>query len=116
MPRAILRSVFSASGRFRSKIDGQGSDQSIISAEVRQGYPNGLAGEDIPLVGRIIAIADVFDALTSKRPYKQAWSVEDAMNHLKSEAGEHFDPHLVALFLDLKPKLLKIKTRYADES
>ncbi|MEH6578958.1 MAG: two-component system response regulator [Amphritea sp.] len=81
-----------------------------------QGYPSGLAGEEIPLVARIVAIADVFDALTSKRPYKQAWSVEDAMNHLKNEAGEHFDPHLVALFLDLRPELLKIKTRYADDS
>ncbi|WOT06164.1 two-component system response regulator [Shewanella youngdeokensis] len=63
------------------------------------GYPYGLKGEAIPRIGRIVAIADVFDALTSKRPYKRAWSIEEAVNLLKQEAGQHFDPQLVPLFI-----------------
>jgi len=78
------------------------------------GYPNGLAGEDIPLVGRIVAIADVFDALTSERPYKKAWSVEAAVELLRAEAGRHFDPQLVELFLTQLPVLLEIKARWAE--
>ncbi len=62
------------------------------------GYPNGIAGEDIPLEGRIAAIADVFDALTSTRPYKKAWTIDDAMNLIASEAGKHFDPQLAQYF------------------
>lgn len=80
-----------------------------------QGYPKGLSGEDIPLEGRIVAIADVFDALTSERPYKKAWSVEDAKDLLQREAGKHFDPLLVPLFLDILPEILKVKATYADE-
>ncbi|HVI51873.1 MAG TPA: HD domain-containing phosphohydrolase [Candidatus Sulfotelmatobacter sp.] len=56
------------------------------------GYPHGLAGEKIPLAGRIVALADVFDALTSRRPYKQAWSLERAREHITAECGTHFDP------------------------
>ena len=62
------------------------------------GYPRGIAGEEIPLEARIVAIADVFDALTSERPYKKAWSVEKAVGLLKEEAGHHFDPDLVPIF------------------
>ena len=69
------------------------------------GYPHGLSGEEIPRVGRIVAIADVFDALTSERPYKKAWSVEDAVELLQTSAGEHFDPLLVSLFVDSLPEL-----------
>jgi CHASE2 domain-containing sensor protein len=69
------------------------------------GYPNGLAGEEIPLVGRICAVCDVFDALTSKRPYKDAWTVEDALDEVRTQSGQHFDPVLVELFLDLASKL-----------
>lgn len=65
-----------------------------------RGYPNGLAGEDIPLYGRIVAIADVFDALTSVRPYKKAWSFEEAMELIVREKGEHFDPALADLFIE----------------
>jgi putative two-component system response regulator len=63
------------------------------------GYPNGLAGEEIPLAGRIVAVADVFDALTHVRPYKAAWSSADAIAEITSHAGEHFDPHVVDAFL-----------------
>jgi len=74
-----------------------------------QGYPRRLKGEQIPRVGRIVAIADVFDALTSKRPYKEAWPVQDAVNLLQKEAGEHLDPQLVSLFVEALPEILKIK-------
>ena len=63
------------------------------------GYPNGLAGEAIPLVGRIVAVADVFDALTHIRPYKSAWSVEDAIAEIRRTAGSHLDPRVVTAFL-----------------
>jgi len=79
------------------------------------GYPNGLKGDSIPLAGRIVAIADVFDALTSERPYKKAWTVEDAMDLIRTEAGRHFDPQLVPKFESLLPEVLKIKARYFDE-
>lgn len=62
------------------------------------GYPMGLSGEEIPLYGRIVAIADVFDALTSARPYKKAWSFNEAIDFLNQNAGKHFDPVLIALF------------------
>ncbi|HET8755026.1 MAG TPA: CHASE2 domain-containing protein [Solirubrobacteraceae bacterium] len=61
------------------------------------GYPAGLAGEDIPLVGRICAVCDVFDALTSPRPYKHAWRVDEALAEIAAESGRHFDPRLAAL-------------------
>jgi len=78
------------------------------------GYPAGLSGEDIPRVGRIVAIADVFDALTSERPYKRAWTVGDALGLIKQEAGTHFDPELVKLFEQCLPRILEIKERYAE--
>ncbi|WP_445937373.1 response regulator [Pseudomonas sp.] len=80
------------------------------------GYPNGLSGEDIPLEGRIVAIADVFDALTSVRPYKAAWSVEDAVRLLQEESGRHFDPQLVELFIQQLPAILEIKERWAEQA
>ncbi len=78
------------------------------------GYPLGLAGQDIPLSGRIVAVADVFDALTSERPYKRAWSVEEALAFLNDNAGKLFDPALVALFEGALPRMLAIKDRLAD--
>lgn len=81
-----------------------------------KGYPNGLRGEEIPLSGRIVAIADVFDALTSERPYKQAWSEERAIAFLRNEAGEHFDPNLVEPFISILPRVREIQARYKDES
>lgn len=78
------------------------------------GYPNGLKGDQIPIAGRIVAICDVFDALTSSRPYKKAWSLEDTINHINNESGKHFDPCLVSLFHQCLPEILKIKDKFAD--
>lgn len=78
------------------------------------GYPNGLAGEDIPHTARVVAVADVFDALTSVRPYKRAWSVSDAVELLREESGRHFDPEIVTAFLDCLPQILVVKERWAD--
>ncbi|BCA28106.1 response regulator [Metapseudomonas otitidis] len=78
------------------------------------GYPNGLAGEGIPIEGRIVAIADVFDALTSERPYKQAWPVEEAVAFLREQSGQHFDPDLVELFIQQLPAVLEVKARWAE--
>ena len=66
------------------------------------GYPAGLAGEEIPLAGRICAICDVFDALVSKRPYKSAWPVEQALEEIRQQGGRQFDPRLTELFLALE--------------
>jgi PAS domain S-box-containing protein len=65
------------------------------------GYPNGLAGEAIPLVGRVVAVADVFDALTHIRPYKSAWPVADALAEIQRAAGSHLDPRVVSAFLTM---------------
>jgi putative two-component system response regulator len=77
------------------------------------GYPRRLRGQEIPLVGRICAVSDVFDALTSTRPYKNAWRVEDAVAEINRTSGAHFDPALVAIFNKVLPDLLEIKARYA---
>lgn len=74
-----------------------------------KGYPHGLRGEDIPIVGRIVCIMDVFDALTSKRPYKDPYPVEVALDIIKQEKGKHFDPDMVAILLDNIGEILQIK-------
>ena len=79
------------------------------------GYPHKLKGEEIPLSARIVAIADVFDALTSERPYKEAWPVEKAVALLEEEAGSHFDPTLVPIFVQQLDEILKIKDSFKDE-
>ena len=78
------------------------------------GYPDGLVGEAIPESARIIAIADVFDVLIMKRPYKEAWSTEDAVAEIFKSSGIHFDPRFVQLFRDILPELLEIKQFWAD--
>ncbi|GLQ31053.1 HD domain-containing phosphohydrolase [Litoribrevibacter albus] len=78
------------------------------------GYPRGLKGREIPLEGRIVALADVFDALTTARPYKPAWSIDKALNLITEEAGEHFDPNLVPLFLDNIEKILEIREEWME--
>jgi len=69
------------------------------------GYPAGLRGQEIPLVGRIAAVCDVFDALLSKRPYKDAWSLTQALKEIRAQSGRHFDPQVVEAFLTLVPRL-----------
>lgn len=76
------------------------------------GYPQGLIGENIPMYGRIVALADVFDALTSERPYKKAWPLERAHAFLVEQAGTHFDPTLVNVFLDAWEDVQAIHQRY----
>ncbi len=78
------------------------------------GYPQGLKGEAIPLEGRIVAIADVFDALTSSRPYKKAWAVHDAAEFIVKYAGSHFDPTLATLFKQILPDVLRIREQFPD--
>lgn len=79
------------------------------------GYPNGLAGGEIPVEARVVAICDVFDALTSPRPYKPAWSLDDATAYLQAQSAKHFDPHLVACFIEILPEIVEIRDRYLDE-
>jgi putative two-component system response regulator len=78
------------------------------------GYPYGIKGHDIPLTGRIVAIADVFDALTSKRPYKEAWSMEQAVAYLEEQKGKHFDPELVDAFLSCEEEIKAIMEQFKD--
>ena len=100
-PSGVLRLARSLALEHHEKWDGSG-------------YPAGLAGEAISLEARIVALADVFDALTSERPYKAAWPVEQAMALITEQAGQHFDPALVALFVPLLPQLLQVRQRWAD--
>ncbi|HMV52808.1 MAG TPA: HD domain-containing protein [Rhodocyclaceae bacterium] len=79
------------------------------------GYPIGLAGDAIPIVGRIVAVADVFDALTSERPYKKAWSDEDALAHMREQRARHFDPGCLDAFLGAWDSVVEIKLRYRDD-
>jgi putative two-component system response regulator len=79
------------------------------------GYPRGLRGSKIPLVGRIVAIADVFDALTSKRPYKKPLSTEKAFEIIREGRGSHFDPEIVDAFFAVEDAILGIKKEYKDE-
>ncbi|MCE9679301.1 two-component system response regulator [Shewanella sp. AS1] len=78
------------------------------------GYPKGLSGEDIPIEGRIVAIADVFDALTSIRPYKKAWTIEETMALIESEAGKHFDPALVEQFKLILDEAIKVRDAHNE--
>ncbi|WP_019939614.1 two-component system response regulator [Bordetella sp. FB-8] len=100
-PSGILRMAHTIALAHHEKWDGSG-------------YPRGLKGELIPLEARIVAIADVFDALTSRRPYKEAWSMMQALEYIQTQAGRHFDPALVAHFATLAPELPQIQERWAD--
>jgi len=79
------------------------------------GYPDGVSGTAIPIESRISAICDVFDALMSERPYKRAWSLERAVALINDEAGSHFDPDLVATFLDILPDICQLREKYPDQ-
>jgi two-component system response regulator RpfG len=78
------------------------------------GYPTGLQGEDIPMVARIVAVADVFDALVTQRPYKEAWSLDRAFEFLRSESGRHFDPECVNAFINVESQILNIVATFQD--
>jgi putative two-component system response regulator len=77
------------------------------------GYPHGLRGEDIPLCGRIVALADAYDALTSKRVYKGAFSHDIARSIIVESSGSHFDPSLVEAFLACERQFIEVHQRYA---
>lgn len=105
-------------------LSGSSSGLMDMAAEIAQhhhekwdgsGYPRALVGEDIPLTGRIVAIADVFDALTTERPYKQAWPIEETVEFFKDQSGKHFEPRLVELFLEILPDILAIREQYSEK-
>jgi putative two-component system response regulator len=79
------------------------------------GYPGGISGLDIPVFSRIVAVADVFDALTSERPYKKAWTLEAAVDFLVAGSGKHFDPDCVQAFLNAWESVMEIRNRYQEE-
>lgn len=104
-------------------LKGGGSDLLDMASEIAishhekwdgSGYPYNLEAEAIPLNGRISAIADVFDALTSERPYKKAWAIQDAINYLNKESGTHFDPLLIKYFNELLPEIIEVKDKYSE--
>ncbi|MFZ2268245.1 MAG: bacteriohemerythrin [Azonexus sp.] len=80
-----------------------------------EGYPAGLKAEEIPLLARICAVADVFDALTSARPYKGPWPIEEAVEWVRQQAGSHFDPQVIAAFELALPDILRIRQLYRDD-
>ena len=99
--RPIIKAAAIVAGQHHEKFNGTG-------------YPNGLKGEEIHIYGRITALADVFDALGSKRIYKDAWELDKILELFKEEKGEHFDPKLIDLFFDNLDKFLVIRDKYSD--
>jgi putative two-component system response regulator len=79
------------------------------------GYPLGLKGNDIPLVGRIVAVADVFDALSSRRSYKQAFPLDECFRIMQESRGSHFDPEVLDAFLAIRDQVVEVQISYADE-
>ena len=78
------------------------------------GYPNRLAGDSIPVSGRVVAIADVFDALTTKRPYKSPWPLDKTFDFMRENAGKHFDPELIEIFISLRNEITEVQQRFAE--
>ncbi|MGC4069521.1 MAG: response regulator [Polyangiaceae bacterium] len=78
------------------------------------GYPDGLTGEAIPVEARVVALADVFDALLSERPYKHAWTVAETIKHIEEQSGRHFEPCMVSALIARLDECLAIRERYAD--
>jgi putative two-component system response regulator len=76
------------------------------------GYPHGLSGNAIPCAARLVAVVDVFDALTSARAYKHAWPVEETVAFIEGASGTHFDPELVAAFMDCLPEVLRLFSEF----
>jgi response regulator RpfG family c-di-GMP phosphodiesterase len=101
-PSRLVRLAAEIAGSHHEKYDGSG-------------YPGGIAGEAIPLAGRIVAVADVYDALTSTRPYKRPWSVEEAIAFLKEQSGKHFDPACVEAFLSDMDEVRGIMAEFQEQ-
>lgn len=80
-----------------------------------KGYPNGLVGEEIPLIARVVAVADVFDALASSRPYKKAWDIDEAIAYIQQQSGTHLDPQCVDAFLQRIDAIRRIQADYSDD-
>ena len=104
-------------------LEGANSEPLLLAREIAlshhekwdgSGYPHGLSGKDIHLGGRIVALADVFDALTSERPYKKAWTVDAAINMIRENKGLHFDPELVDIFEKHLPEIIAIRESMLD--
>ena len=100
-PSFLLKIASTIAGAHHEKWDGSG-------------YPRGLSGESIPIEGRIVAIADVFDALVSERPYKAAWTVEDAIEYIVNQSGKCFDPELVSVLISKTDNFIDVISAYAD--
>ena len=100
-PRELMKCAALVARDHHEKFDGSG-------------YPNEVSGEDISLYGRIVAVADVFDALSHKRCYKEAWLTEDVLNYFKEQSGKHFDPKIVKILFDNIDEFLDINERYSD--
>jgi len=106
-------------------LDGDESDLICMAREIAlthhekwdgSGYPQGLCGDSIPQAGRIAALADVFDALTSERPYKKAWTIEAAVELIVENKGKHFDPELVEIFVRQLPNIIAIKDNFSESA
>lgn len=78
------------------------------------GYPRGLKGDEIPHAAQIVALADVFDALSNVRPYKKAWPVDDTFDYIREQGGKHFSRELVEIFLSIRPEIERIHERWTD--
>jgi putative two-component system response regulator len=101
-PSALMRNARTLALRHHERWDGSG-------------YPDGLEGERIPLAARVVAVADVFDALLSVRPYKAAWSVDRTVDEIRAQSGRHFDPRCASALLELLPACLEVRDKYRDE-
>jgi putative two-component system response regulator len=99
---SFIKTAIEIAGTHHEKFDGTG-------------YPMGLKGKDIPLPGRIMAITDVYDALTSKRVYKPAYEHEYAIEYIKSESGKHFDPEIVEAFIEIQDRIFEISNKFKPE-
>lgn len=118
------RSIMQQHAFFGAEIIGDDDDPLLIMArEIAlyhherwdgTGYPNAIAGEDIPLSARIASVADVFDALTSARPYKKPWSNDDAFDYISAAAGTQFDPQLTQAFVDSRHQIIEIKESFLE--
>jgi HD-GYP domain-containing protein (c-di-GMP phosphodiesterase class II) len=100
-------------GGYPGYVDRQ-TQQPLAGYENGNGGARGKQGEEIPIFGRIVALADVFDALSCRRCYKEAWGEEDVVKTIREEAGKHFDPELVTLFLENMDTFQQVRKRYPD--